>query len=748
MRMRVSVIAALTLLLTDGLAIAATGDVEDAGEPFGALTVVDEVLCGDPTDAREFSEAPEGASVVETILGTPCRVLPTEGEAKYFAYRIGEAKGLKPGAAYVLSVEYPEDAPRSMFIGNRGAETSAGFATGTTVGDVLVGRYVNHNPESLQYPLTGELETWKNLFYLHDRFPGIEQPRGAGPRPMTPDQGFWVVISQSKGTNHPMSAGAAVSRIRLFEVPDPTTLYMPEPSLPEGLPKRHVFWREEMGDGVVHSGNEAERGVTDPLDWYRYKARLMRFWGFNTYCKDLLEFGHNQGWDSDIHGGNNWVNQTPYKERWSKILQMVGDEGYNFDVLPYYEYAGSVGGRSIGVQRRCKPLGDTDDYTHITWSEKANADVTDPEQLEDAKRVLEATIVRHEDKANFLGAWFRTRPSHIPIGFGDSTLFRFAVEANGKRVALREDLRADPELLRRYYDWWFQKRKEFLGDLRDYLRGEGVNDEALIMFTADSSEPGTALPGRQIVTDAPDAWAKVVAESQDLEGYQVTPAGPDVMAAHLTAVLSPRPTWDKWEWHHSIPEPDPHRYQDADGLMMTYSFNRAYTAGSAENFDAFRTPAGLAIVRHYALNENEMEEKIGYFVADVERNGPYCMLGEARAMAHGDPRFIGYLSGNSFNRGFPEYVRNFYAAFLALPALPSEVVDGAASDDEVVVRAIPTADHGTYYAVVNTGLAAKTGVAMTLPAGGDLTDAATGEAIPTPLAIDMYACEMRALRVR
>ena len=52
-----------------------------------------------------------------------------------------------------------------------------------------------------------------------------------------------------------------------------------------------MFWREEMADGVIASGKEEERGVKEMLDWYRYKARLMRFLGINTFSKDLLEFG-------------------------------------------------------------------------------------------------------------------------------------------------------------------------------------------------------------------------------------------------------------------------------------------------------------------------------------------------------------------------------------------------------------------------------------------------------------------------
>jgi hypothetical protein len=188
---------------------------------------------------------------------------------------------------------------------------------------------------------------------------------------------------------------------------------------------------------------------------------------------------------------------------------------------------------------------------------------------------------------------------------------------------------------------------------------------------------------------------------------------------------------------------------------MTHCFNRAYTVASPKTFDAFRGAAGLAIVRHYSLNENMMfnkkdQPKLGYFVADIERAGPCCMLAEARAMAHGDPNYIGYLAGNNFNRGFPEYVRNFNTAFLSLPALPSRVLDRAASDPEVVVRSITTEKHGTYLAVVNVGLTGKDKVEVTLPHSGKVADAATGQTVSVKdgrVILTMYPCQLRALRI-
>ena len=720
----------------------------DAGEPFGRLALIDEVDCGRPGAGQEFAEAPKGASRIETILGAPCRTLPNEGGARYFAYRLGAGKGLVPGAAYVLAVDYPEDKARTTFILNRACETMRGFATGAALGDVIY-TYTNNNVESLKIPLAGAYRTWHQFFHLHDRFPGLSLPRGDGPRPMEPKDGFWVIVAQSRAENAPMSAGAAVRRIRLFEVAEAKRLAVTLRMPPAPLPRRHLFWREEMADGTIHSRSPEQRGVANDTDWLEYKARLMRFLGMNTFCKDLLEFGHNQGWDSAVFGGTQWVNQSKTPGRWRDALAMLKD--YPFEVLPYYEYAGSIGRFGHGSSRRCRPLADIGAYTHITWSEKANLDITDPAALQDAKKVLYATIVRHAKNARFAGAWFRTRPSNIPVSFSDRCLALFAGESGTAAGLTRAQLIGDEALRKRYYAWWFAKRKAFLLALRDYLRAE-ANPQAVVLFTADGSESGVALAGwdKKLVTDDVAGWRKLL--TADVHKKTVPTDYREVVEGRLytKALLAPRPTWGTWEWQHSLPRADPRAYADVDGVMMTYSFNRAYTVADPEALGAFRTGSGLAMIRHYALNEHVLDKLTGYFVIDVERAGPYCMLAEARAMANGDPRHIGYLASNRFNRGFPAVVRRFNRAFLALPALPSAVAKDVCGDPDVVVRTIRTGQHGTYLAIVNTALTRKTDVTIRVPATGKVTDAATGAPVETAdrtLTLSFDPCELRAIHV-
>jgi hypothetical protein len=163
-----------------------------------------------------------------------------------------------------------------------------------------------------------------------------------------------------------------------------------------------------------------------------------------------------------------------------------------------------------------------------------------------------------------------------------------------------------------------------------------------------------------------------------------------------------------------VPRHDPENYKDVEGVLPTFGFNRAYTVGDSEALEAFETLSGMAMVRHYSLNENMMRidkavngkdlDPIGYFVTDFERTGPFIMLAEARAMANGNPTHIGYMASNNFNRTFPQYVPGYRSK----------------------------------------------NVTVKLPVAGSVTNAATGEAVSVSggrVTLYLYPCQLVALRI-
>lgn len=739
------------------------------------LKLIDEI---DPATAKPAYESAEGASQVVPLLGREARVLPPAEQARVMAYVIGKGKGLTPRKAYVLTVDYPDDVSRSIFLANRGGDLVRGWATGKAFGDVR-SQFVEPSVESLDYPQTGQWQTFKQYFHLLDRFQGVKGFRSPEPgsRPHEPKEGFHVAIFQAKQLNDPRSEGAAIGKIRLYEVQDPTKLYTTINYPPAGLPRRHVFWREEMSDEVIQ-GTGSERGVEDSLDWYAGKMKMAKVLGINTFTKDLLEFGHNQGWES---GDQDWVvnAQPPNRDLWTRLVPLAKAEG--LEILPYYEYKGSIGmaGDSFAKQKRAQKLYHEkrgERYTGIYWTEDHNADLTDPETLEDAKRVLASTVVQFKDEGKFAGIWLRTRNTHLPVSFSPAAIDRFKADNPGddlSQSASQETLIAsyegDKVLYDKYLEWWFGKRAQFLTALRDYLREQLGQKDVQVLFTPSVSEAVPVLhreneigghPG--VVTDDPGWWKSYAGEIDDgwWKWHLMPLEFQEAVDKNLFAqVLKDRPpAYENGDEHfHSAPGPDPLRYRDIENVQMTYPIGRLFTVSNPASLEDYASPSGMTVVRFYPLNEESedpnstpspFDHLMGYICVDTDPAGPNMMLSQARAVAYGAPRNIGYLSGSSFSTGFPEVMRRFNQAFLAVPALPSKVLEGAASNPEVIVREIPTPKNGTYYYVVNTSMHPAPGVTVQLPGNVPPLNLVTGvKSSGNTLTLDLDPAGLLAFRV-
>jgi hypothetical protein len=235
--------------------------------------------------------------------------------------------------------------------------------------------------------------------------------------------------------------------------------------------------------------------------------------------------------------------------------------------------------------------------------------------------------------------------------------------------------------------------------------------------------PGMNGAPAQVTTDDPawwDAYARAVPGESWFRWALVPTPFERVVAGdyyrqsiELREVVSPEP-W-RSEPYHSAPVADPPRYRDRDDVMLTFPAGRLFTVARPELLAEYRSRAGLTVLRHYTLNEDNHDPAkgpsdlpfdglVGYTSVDVDRAGPHVRLMEARAVAAADPTHLGMLCASAFSSGFPDYVRRFNQAFLALPALPSEIVPDAADHPAVVVRQIRTERDGTYFLAVNTSM--------------------------------------------
>jgi len=568
----------------------------------------------------------------------------------------------------------------------------------------------------------------------------------------------------------------------------------------------------QRGDSVVNtdptSATYANAGVCNPATgtspgtttntWLEYKMKLAKVLGFNVFTKDLLEFGHNQGMNTSNYGGGNWYHSARVAF-WPEMVQKANT--YGLDVLPYFEYAGARGNgeaatstvcpaeRTVagdkvcvaalgsdyvckkqylatqatcykptyGEQKHCEPLTrDERRYTGFGWAEEACIDVTDPDALDDVKKLINANVLDLKASATFAGVWFRTRVGSWPISFSADTRARYAADRNVV-VPTKAELRASSSLRADYYVWWNGKRHDYLTAIRDYIRTgkngtNGVSD-ASVLFTSYHEE-GLPIPApnygdTRVVTDVTAPWSIVNAD--DRWKYRYSPISDLTWLTdkrYETSLFAmPLPTEAEFgkspaelaatngynEMAHGTPPADPVNYQAGEGVLMTMPYGRQYTVADPALLQKFSTQSGMALVHHFPLNEDDgtgnyttdsasssfkawpMSGHFGYFVSDVERGTPFTMLAEVKGVANADPYWIGYLSSNSFNTGAPQDLRRFNAAYLAWPAQASVKVTAASSTTGVIVRDMVTSA-GKFVAVFNTNMTAKTGVQIDLSA--------------------------------
>ena len=344
------------------------------------------------------------------------------------------------------------------------------------------------------------------------------------------------------------------------------------------------------------------------------------------------------------------------------------------------------------------------------------------------------------------------------------------------RPKLIASYEGDHRLYDRYLDWWLDQRAAFLNALQRHLAA-GLGDSRVpLLFTPWICEqvpllrdPQSGRNGHpvQITTDDPPWW-DALARTQPGAGWWRWALVPTAFGTvvqrndygrslDFREAIGPAP-W-RHESFHSAPGGDPERYRTNAQVMLTFPMGRLFTVARADLLERYRTAAGLTVVHHFTLNEDSHDRakppgntpfdgQVGYMSVDVDRAGPHVCLMQARAVANGDPRNIGFLCASGFSSGFPAQQRRFNQAFLAVPALPSRVLPNAATDAEVVVREIAAPPHGTYYFVVNTSMQSRPAVTVRLPAVGavrDLVEQRTPAA--GPLRLDLEPGELRSYRV-
>lgn len=722
-------------------------DILPGLEAYGDLTLVDEVNCATDT-THEFHELPAGASSVQTILGSPCRVLPhPSGEAGFFSYRLGKGKGLVAHDMYLLVVEYPDDVPRTASLLNRAMNSRNGWHTGISVGETMVAHIIGQtHPESMNVPLSGTYKRLEQVMFLNEKvFPYDTTDSYIDAE----ENGFDVIIHAFSAADSPDSAGPAVRAIRLYRMNDEKGLATPVKYPAGNAPKRHVTWRDEMGKHSAYTCN------ADQYDNFRMKMRLMKELGLDTWSRDLLEFGYNQNWDIYYANRGNWFNSSNPGDRWTTEVDIYADAGIY--LLPFYEYAGSRGPSGLGVNSARKAVqmfrGGYGGHFNLfvanaNGASGANVDITDPAAYEDFAAILDSTILRYKDKANFIGAWIRNRGS-MPVSFSDNARNRFCADTGRASGSVSIDALSNvaeygdeayryicqmmkkPALYQEYRTWWNGKRRDWLKAMQKHLADGGLSG-AKVYFSGVWGEAGWEMQNLEYYRD----YLNIVA-AQDatawkaLSGSSSRTASIGEMSGYFThyGIDNDAFTWYPDEYNHAAPRNDPETYTGVSDVALCYPYNCVYTTVPAAAAGYRNASGDLFFSRHFCLYEG-CGNGVGYFTTEMDRCGRAIMLPELHAMAYQDPTLIGFMQGGHLARNSTKEFREFNEYFLSLPAAKGTVLLGGGwGEGDVTIRKYSAAGVD-YYAAINTSSTAHPSVQIPVSSGSALYDSVTGARFP------------------
>ncbi|OGV74200.1 MAG: hypothetical protein A3K19_08845 [Lentisphaerae bacterium RIFOXYB12_FULL_65_16] len=677
---------------------------------YGALRLVDEVLCGDPSDqhpmrqggkslAAKYTSEPLGYygsstrlnfdwgttyrdnreefTRIETILGKPCRTADNWG---WFAYQMGRG-ALTPNKYYVLEVEYPQDVSRNFLLWCESASGGAiGFHTGSSLGDPHTRQRLM---QRVDLPLSQRYEKQHTLFLT------------------TSGSNRWIAVHSMGAKADPFGAGVAVHALRLYEVGEcdaALEALVPKATEPEGLPHRlYGFFGEDLGPSVPMMQRCAFVGMN-------FYAPITL-----SYCGGTYET--NSGyvdWPSHLFGPDGVRNPHALKKPPYYIASSGKTDGVlaaadrtGMTVFPTLEYGGT--GQLPPEALAVWPDGSPHDYHWGTTQGKDGRrtlrllpdgtciDMAHPAVGEDLAKLVTEVATCYAKHPSFGGIKLAQRFQAWQMSYSDFEVRRFATDRGlaAPEKDLGQWVASNHEAA--FRQWYYERKRENLLRARDALQLVNPSLKLLILNYNggdDNLHFGTPLYW----------WDKEKGDEFLVPG---SVSLPDFSKLDLSKLIEDYTRPDVAILSVGM---NPPLYRNDKGIWNLAIAHYPFTCGNTSYLDFFRTGEGSAVCLWWIYNEDaNRNHNIGWNCPGLDGNEPagrYCMLDEVLAMAASDPFIMGPRIG-TFNRGFPEYAREFAAAFRALPAVPSRIVK-ACEAPGVVVRRYDT-DKGIYLAVINTG---------------------------------------------
>lgn len=669
--------------------------------PYGRLRLVDVVEAGDDPASgphpykqggirgswvgRVAYATWEEGIVVREFEGKKYR---EANNSEWFGYRVGRG-GITPGKAYLVRIEYPEDKTRYMPVNVDAGRNyqGLGFKTGVRAG----------NPYD-DYPLSRQYRYYDLLV-----IPDALTYGSAGSRSTPVDHGFWIFfhdIGRSYASQY--DAGPAVSRIEVYEVPDPRSL-SPEIRLPEGEPQRLFIadWEREP--------------ETIPRDMVAHA----RFLGYNAIAPSVLKWGSLAYWQAKklpLKPTDGIREPLPPDQPGALDRFLAATKEAGMMIFPRFEYGGSnaIPKELRAVAANGKPARPNRFHT---WC----ADLLQPVVTEEINALFgEIVGERIADNPQIGGLLMRMRSDRLPISYS-----RYDVEMFARETGETPPAGASDEALAKwasggprgkvYADWWHGKRRDFHRRLAADLR-KIRPDLTLLYYNWDSDNwnLGKYVRGPRDYTDAYNVHAARKAYERETAFRKEIPAERYVEMIREGTVP-----------HHNV---RPELYRDVPGFALLGPVNWRYLADNPAYINSFRTGDRLALTKIYNYEEKGRWNVQGdnYESSEMSPGGPdFAMAEQVLTVFHGDPWILTETT-YTYGQGFADAHRRFAQAYLGLPAIPGRVVQ---ESENLRVR-LHQGKKKAYLSVVHRGMepgVLEIRIPVASPDSVTLVDLVTGE---------------------
>jgi len=627
---------------------------------LGRLAVNDSIACGLSNDHHIFLDGRVDSvlgeeNVTDRLPGSKItnfwdgagRIMAYD--RGFFAYTIG--LNLKRGQPYVLEIQYPEDAPRTMALVIGNGVYTPGIHTGHTLGQPEPRFFA----EQIMFPLSKHME--KAQFIV---WPGEREVRN----------GLLVGIADPGVRNAPFSHKPLVFTITLYNM---MTLARPRvrASFPPEL--QRFAW------------TECERAVS--WDNARYLPHVNSiFYGLNALAPSVLSWNDR---DDDMAGI-----MTPSTRYVRYVRRMVGgveyettvreDAAHHYNylaeyndwartfglaVMPVLEYGGSD---MLPPEARAVAA-DGDAYPPVRRSATGrditdSVDVCHPAVQDDARALVReiVTSLTDEQKSVLRPLILRRRAEFLSTAYNDATLQRFLGET-GRTCPATAPAEVRAWIVSTCHDayrrWYQSNLLAFAAAVQqEYAQHAHQADGPALYY--HWRQPGMPFEGVYFQTAEAwtDHWSRV--RCVPFEGFPL----PAINADMLVKAVSAWTTTEEGLYPDLLPQ------AGVLPVMPVYGTVAAATHAYAALFRGDATAVKITRQRLSPARVHRRGRPPLAAGSTMYRSREHVMYDALLAFVNYNPRYLAF--DQSHPPCFPaaEYARQFIANFLALPALPLENV--------------------------------------------------------------------------